>query len=256
MITLYLFATDYDNTLCRNNLIDDPTRQAIQAFREHHRFGIVTGRTPESIREELKKWSVDVDFIVSASGAVIDIDGARHKTYYIPTNTVDEVTHFLTTFPELTHAYLFSDEGCAPIREIGPFVHPTIRTVPLSRVDRNHIFGFGGIRLRAEGGFCSPAETGALFSERFGRHLNVHINRQFIDLSPGSVDKSTGVRFLADHWVIPKKNVFTFGDGGNDLPMLSDFQGARVPDASEELARRISRTFSDVKAYLRFLLDH
>ncbi|MDY3052279.1 MAG: HAD family hydrolase [Ndongobacter sp.] len=255
MITLYLFATDYDNTLCRNNLIDDATRQTIQVFRENHLFGIVTGRTPESIREELEKWSVDVDFIVSASGAVIDIEGVRRKTYYIPVDTVDEVTHFLTSSPELTHAYLFSDEGCAPIREIGPFVHPTIRTVPLSSVDRRHIFGFGGIRLHKETGFRSSAEIGALFSERFGDRLNVHINRRFIDLSPGSVDKSTGVRFLADHWMIPEQNVFTFGDGGNDLPMLSDFQGARVPDASAELVRWISRTFPDVKAYLQFLLD-
>lgn len=247
-----LLASDYDNTLCFAEKISDEDREAIAAFRKNNLFGIVTGRTPQSLAKELELHRLPIDFAITGSGAIIEIEGKRFRSVYLPRGFVIELRNRLARDERISHAYLFSETGCAPIRQEGPFVHGTIDLVPPEAADLDRVFGFGGIRMKSEDGFLSSEELGRRMSERYGDIVSIHVNTRFVDLSPIGVDKATSLGALAAELGVPRGEVYAIGDGGNDLSMLRAFHGVKMAKSSKALAE-ITQSADSVADLIRKL---
>lgn len=73
----------------------------------------------------------------------------------------------------------------------------------------------------------------------------IYSGGEFLDLIPARAGKRRAVEFLQRAWQIPRAQVLTAGDSGNDTDMLADprYQGVAVGNAQEELqdlhARRL-----------------
>ena len=69
---IHIFASDYDGTLYKDHIIRESDLIAIQEFRKlGHKFGIVTGRCIDSIRHEIDKYKIPVDFLIGINGGVV-----------------------------------------------------------------------------------------------------------------------------------------------------------------------------------------
>ena len=80
-----ILASDYDGTLRTEELVDINDVHAIHEFRAAgNMFGLVTGRSMESIQTEIQKNKIEFDFIVANNGGVIyDRDFQRLQVLYM-----------------------------------------------------------------------------------------------------------------------------------------------------------------------------
>ena len=73
-----ILATDFDNTLFRSREITRADAEAVARFRSAgNRFGLVTGRHLASIRDELARWDLPLDFVIACTGGILT-DGQFH----------------------------------------------------------------------------------------------------------------------------------------------------------------------------------
>lgn len=67
-----VLASDYDGTLRTGEMVDTKDVEAIHAFREQgNAFGLVTGRSMESIKKEIERNGFEFDFIIANNGGVV-----------------------------------------------------------------------------------------------------------------------------------------------------------------------------------------
>ncbi len=80
-----ILASDYDGTLRTEELVDINDVHAIHEFRAAgNMFGLVTGRSMESLQTEIQKNKIEFDFIVANNGGVIyDRDFQRLQVLYM-----------------------------------------------------------------------------------------------------------------------------------------------------------------------------
>ena len=60
-------------------------------------------------------------------------------------------------------------------------------------------------------------------------------NRYFLEFAPKNVDKSSGVKFLAKYLNIKDENIYTFGDAGNDINMIKNYNGIAMGNSIDEV---------------------
>ena len=94
-----ILASDYDGTLRTEELVDINDIHAIQEFRKAGNvFGLVTGRSMESIQMEIEKNQIAFDFIVANNGGVIyDRDFNRLQVLYMDFNKALDIISYIKT---------------------------------------------------------------------------------------------------------------------------------------------------------------
>lgn len=60
-------------------------------------------------------------------------------------------------------------------------------------------------------------------------------NRYFLEFAPKNVDKSSGVKFLSKYLNIKDENIYTFGDAGNDINMIKNYNGIAMGNSIDEV---------------------
>ncbi|MDD7228103.1 MAG: HAD hydrolase family protein, partial [Firmicutes bacterium] len=66
-----ILGADWDNTIKINHDVRKEDIEAINNFRKHNKFGVVTGRTLSMIKPELEKYHLGYDFLVCSNGTVV-----------------------------------------------------------------------------------------------------------------------------------------------------------------------------------------
>ncbi len=103
-------AVDYDGTLKRQGKINLNTIEALKSFRaEGNIFGIVTGRSVQSIILELAHFGVEIDFLVANNGGVIaSVDGEVLSVETIELAVVNELIQLVQSFEDCA-SYVLND---------------------------------------------------------------------------------------------------------------------------------------------------
>ena len=66
-------------------------------------------------------------------------------------------------------------------------------------------------------------------------------NPHFADVNVKGIDKSTGIKHILEYYQIDVKETISFGDGGNDIPMLKYTHiGIAMGNASDEVKQAAS----------------
>lgn len=85
-------------------------------------------------------------------------------------------------------------------------------------------------------------------SEDFKTKYNiVQSSRHFLEFEPKGIDKSTGVNILKEHLKLEKNDIYTFGDAGNDIEMIKNYNGIAMGNGIEEVKKVAKYTTLDVK---------
>ncbi len=82
------------------------------------------------------------------------------------------------------------------------------------------------------------------------RIVNAPFQDHFLELTEKTVNKALGVQKLADHLNIDQEDIFVYGDSGNDIEMLKEFENAFVPSNGSQQAKRYAKEIlGDVSTY-------
>lgn len=247
-----LAATDYDGTLNINHQVSNENKQAIEQFRSSgNLFGIVTGRSPESIINEIKKEELQLDYLIANNGGVVfdsqmnllksdtmDFEQALRIIDYIRTcNCASYVINDgfyrakVIVNPELEDKKYGNTTQFKSAEEI--LNNKKIAQLVISLYDHE-----------------LAKEIQQYINTHFKDYAIAYTNVNCVDIAPVHVSKAEGLRFLAHHFNLDEDNIYTIGDAMNDLPMLRAYHGYCVANASDELKENIGLVVADVAEML------
>ncbi|WP_127581861.1 Cof-type HAD-IIB family hydrolase [Paenibacillus koleovorans] len=240
MIKLAVF--DVDGTLRDREYMPDSTRAALQRLRERGiALALCTGRSEHemaSLREEL-----GIDWAVTCNGSHV---GYRGKTVLGSAFAAETVKQWLTEAEAKDHGLvLYGSERMLTNRPDSPWFRQAQREIgfmepdpiaspehPVPDIYQCIVFcdeqeetGYLSVPL------ASPDTVQAYYTHRWRPWA--------IDINPAGMNKAVGLRRLLDHLGLRAEEVAAFGDGLNDLEMISSVgSGIAMGNAIEELKAR------------------
>lgn len=239
--------SDYDGTMYHGGELIGDVVAAIDRWRDAgNSFGIATGRDYSMIMSETRRWDIPVDFVISTNGAAVyDADGALIASRALP----DPVAACLLRHPAALASLHFQLSTLDPLRVyLTPDSWFPQHGVSYAEVTYDEALALTGL-LQISFAFRSVEECVG-WDERlaadFGDAIERHRNKATIDLVVAGVDKAAGVDALLRRRGWSADEVFTLGDGGNDLPMLLRYTGYTLPGAQEEVAKAVPRVCRDL----------
>ena len=239
-----LFVFDVDGTLV-SDFSTELNKELINTLNEvldrGDAIAIASGRPYSGIIQYLNQLKDGNKFCICANGALVtDIKGKilfknplKLKYFY---QFCEEYKEILDSIDGNIYAYLFNGVGYIKYNEFidGEYKlngnYQPISLVENQLDDETDILKFMVASLPEH-----SLEIERSISQKWKNDfLMVRSSPMFIEFNNKSANKSPATAFLAKYLNIDKKNVYTFGDGGNDFLMIRDFNGVAMGNASEE----------------------
>lgn len=229
-----LFATDFDGTLSRHGQIKEETLHAAADFRSRGGlFGVCSGRDPRSLQAELERYHLTCDFRILMNGARIEAGGKclqeRLLTGYqdaLP--LLREVCPFFTLLGD-GEVYMYSTADSMNLtRSPGEQAYlDALRISYPMRSSAEALQKVYQISCRTENDSTAVALAGKLTA----CGLSAWPNCEYVDVVPNGVGKADAVAAIAAYFGVPDAQVYTAGDGRNDMEMLSRYHGFAMAHA-------------------------
>jgi|GEM_PF-73450 len=251
-----LFASDLDGTLL--NVTHGVDRTILSSVREvcdqGRHFAIATGRCVRA-STYLGFDGLPVSVVCANGSLVYDADGALIHHSLLDRTFLEEL---LSTFPGLPFAFIATDRTYvtasmdtfqASNTPPNPFVALAMRGMRRGRGSGpagEFVFDASATEVLSHQ-ICkanirtSDAGTRRQLESFLAAHADTVTNAPFrpslFEITSRGVDKGVAVAWLADYLGVPHDEVAVYGDGGNDVAMLSRFAHAYVTSCATEDAR-------------------
>jgi Cof subfamily protein (haloacid dehalogenase superfamily) len=234
---------DIDGTLLNHEKkLPSKTKQAIQLLKERGVFvAIATGRAPfmfEEIRKEL-----DIDSYVSFNGQYVVFE---NKLLFKNPLNKDELHRLHNHSSEYGHPMVFmSEQSMKSSVPHHQYIKISMESLHMAHPEEDESYYKNRDILQS-----------LLFVEEKNEHLyeNMYPNFHFVRWHPFSVDvipkggsKAEGIKKMVDQLGFKMEEVYAFGDGLNDLEMISAVgTGVAMGNAVNELKEHANLITKDV----------
>lgn len=219
-MTKKLFVFDLDGTLLNSaKEISASTLKVLKQIRQAgHDVAIATGRTYSMSKDIIKTSQIDHYIVCNGSAAYLD-----HKQFYINPLDRTELNNLLDIAWDKTHHLIYEtpDQLKRHYQEIAPRVSDGMASVkqPIPDADSEFYRTEDIVQLLL---FVNPSELKDHYLNQLKKLQFVRWHNQAVDVIPASGSKWETVKRLAQKLDISIEDVITFGDGNNDLEMLSE----------------------------------
>lgn len=253
-MSIVLFASDYDGTLCRGQMIDSCTVDMVRRFRSCGGvFGICSGRDHGTLKQELAQIDIEYDFLILMNGARIEVDARCIQEHFL--NGWQQVIPLLRqkclffTVIGRDALYHFRNERHMPLK-VSPGEQAYINalqqvyTVQTRAEDVDMAYQ---ISCRMEDG-----ESAVALAEELGTYgLTAWPNCEYVDIVPIHINKAQAVGVAAAYFQVPERYIYTAGDGRNDILMLKRYHGFAMVQAEQCVRQAAAHTVSSVGLALK-----
>lgn len=238
MFESYMIGTDFDGTVCRANAVTERDLEAIREFRAGGGiFGVVTGRCYAVAVDCITRYlHHEIDYLIIQNGSA----GVLPNGEFLFSHGVD--AHEVLRVLEYTNSHNISYVGCASGRTIINITGVT------EDEDIAKILEFGEVNHLN----CISSDNEDLpeheknLSLTVGDKFNIFRNGNTIDMPPKGVSKASGIYEIADKFKISPDNIYTVGDGLNDIPMIREFHGCAMEKSEDDVKKAAEITVTDI----------
>ncbi|MDY3128195.1 MAG: HAD family hydrolase [Corynebacterium sp.] len=229
-----LIASDIDGTFLNPELrVDSRNRAAIvNAVQSGVHFALCTGRPHRWLTPVLEQLPVRPLCITSNGAVVYDAaaDKVLHASELMPV-AMAEVVEITTSIMSRHGGVYFAVEraGCSALDPLetlfvvdedfalhtefdGFGIHP-----------RADVIGVPAVKLMIRSIHMDSAQMFALLNQHIDpavAHVTYSMPDGLLEIAAPGITKEVGVKFLAEHFGIPQRDVIAFGDMPNDIEML------------------------------------
>lgn len=241
-----ILGADWDNTIKLNNDVSKTDIEAINNFRKHNKFGVVTGRTLSMIKPELEKYHIDYDFLVCSNGTVVfDENDKLISRIDMNTEQTKELLKYLT---DRNMVFCLSDGidfGYYRLSEkearfISGFDHKSYEQM----LDRP----YNGIFVRSDD-INVLYDLKAYIENKYD--MCGAVNRTNLDIYDIKTNKAIGLNIVAQYY--HDDNIYAIGDGGNDLDMIKAYGKMAMKDCSDEVKKIAEIYFESVSDCIKYI---
>lgn len=229
---IHLFASDYDGTLFHGGPISKNDRVAIDRFRDQgHKFGIITGRSINSILAEVNEYQIPFDFIGGVNGGVVLDHGLKEiRIHKMNEAVVMDVLKTIDSYGVRTYGI---NDG---YEHISVKYHDILNKVAVESFERVYSNGITGMYIA-----CHRSEDALELADVINNHyfkddIRCFANDIYVDVATVDNSKSTGVEDIINYYGL-QGSVYTVGDSYNDVPMLRDYHGFLMSNGVLALAK-------------------
>ena len=201
-----LLVSDYDGTIYDTDCIKDTRKNidAIKRFKDNgNLFSIATARIYPSIKSQTEKFKIPYDYLICCNGGCI-FDKNDNLIY---SNPIDEDKI------KIIIKYLESLNYLKEYKLLNPFGKNTTNTNDVHQIYIQVYFKNTLDILKIQKELSPLLHYGILHIAYFYKHTK----------------KSDGIKFIQELEQIKQNDIYTIGNGNNDIDMLQEFNGSRVP---------------------------
>lgn len=240
-----IVASDFDGTLYRNG---DVSREEIKAVSEWRKngnlFGIITGRNYASLREDLDKFDIEYDFIISTNGALIrDGQGNVLKSFEADSDIAKEIVNTLIEHNAIWSEMMYMNS--VHRRIINHREPDSELPVNWDIINESKTFHQLSCTLPDIEDALKLTDT---INEKYKNILSayslIYGNTANIDIVKYGVSKASALYEYGKLKNVSKENIITVGDNFNDIPMIKEFDGYIMSSAIEEVKKLANKTCS------------
>lgn len=226
-----VIGSDFDGTITTNKVILDSTRKAIKKFRDNGNvFVIVTGRSVPKFKEGIEKYNIDFfDYVICANGSIVlDKNLNCIEKNIMNHYAIESVLNIL--LDEKNKQIIFNTENESyKIYGKSDYLKITDPILSISLV-------------------FDTVEDRMSYHFEENKEISVYSNNIFTDILSGGVSKATAILGLFSK--IKGDNLFTIGDGENDICMLEITENSYTFTNSLEIvknsAKKICRSIDEI----------
>lgn len=212
-----IIISDYDKTLYTNDKSMLINIDMIKKFREQgNLFVIATGRSFESLKVKLTKYSIPFDYLILSNGTVI-LDKSREVilSYNISNNVVEHVVEKMNNFKGYIESIELFDVFSEDVKIANKFITKI-------RVMTKTIENAQEIALYINKNY-TEVKAYAIDANRY----------KFAEIISINTDKGNAIEKILKIENISEENVFTIGDGSNDIEMIKKYDGYGMTDSEQ-----------------------
>ncbi|WP_010531706.1 Cof-type HAD-IIB family hydrolase [Lentibacillus jeotgali] len=245
-MTQKLIFFDIDGTLLDDEKrLPESTKQAIaQLQADGHFVAIATGRAPFAFKPLMDE--LNISTYVSINGQyVVHNDEAIYKNPLKP----DALAALEKYAAERQHplVHLNHEDWYANTKD-HPQVRAATESLKLDQAVKYNPDFYRNSKVYQTLLFCT-GEGEAEYDQTFDQLDFVRWHQYSVDVMPAGGSKAAGIGKLIEQLDIPAQDVFAFGDGLNDIPMLKSVQNSiamgNAADTVKEAAGSVTRDVHD-----------
>ncbi|WP_077623289.1 Cof-type HAD-IIB family hydrolase [Sediminibacillus massiliensis] len=229
---------DIDGTLLdHDKKLPPSTKEAIFTLKEQgHIVAIATGRAPfmfEDLREEL-----DIDTFISYNGQYVVLNG--EVLYTNPLN-IDSLEKLTAKALLNEHPVVFMDheDMKANVPEHA-YINESIKTLKIGHFPTHDPHYYKGRDLYQSLLFCPEGEE-KQYVEEFDDFDFIRWHPVSVDVIPKGGSKANGINKITEKLGFPPERQYAFGDGLNDVEMLSKIENSIAMGNSVEQAKSAAK---------------
>lgn len=212
-----IIISDFDGTLYIDEKGIKENVDAIKEFRKNKNlFVIATGRSYIDLKSKIDLYSIPFDYlIVNHGGVILNKDKKVIDACLIPKSIVNKVLELVKTKDEINRIILFD-----------------AKRKDISKSSEN----FTKIMLKTKD---------KLFADELCKYLNNKFNKNIksyvivtkkcylIEIISIKTDKGKAIEKILENESIDEKDVFTIGDGVNDVEMILKYNGYGITSSDD-----------------------
>ncbi len=229
---------DIDGTLLNHDKeLPSTTKEAIFKLKEDgHIVAIATGRAPfmfEDLRQEL-----DIHTYVSYNGQYVVLDG--EVLYKNPLN-IPSLENLIEAALDHNHPVVFMDheDMKANVPE-HPYITESIDTLKVNHFPTHDPSYYKGRDLYQSLLFCQVGEE-KQYEKAFDEFDFIRWHPVSVDILPKGGSKAKGIEKIAQRLEIPEENIYAFGDGLNDIEMLTSVKNSVAMGNAEDKVKNVAK---------------
>ncbi|MBM7662951.1 Cof subfamily protein (haloacid dehalogenase superfamily) [Bacillus mesophilus] len=229
---------DIDGTLLNHDKkLPTSTKEAIFKLKESgHTVAIATGRAPfmfEDLREEL-----GIHTYVSYNGQYVVLDGEVLDTNPLNIPALEKLTEVAL---QNNHPVVFMDheDMKANVPEHS-FIKESIDSLKISHFPAHDPHYYKGRDLYQSLLFCTEGEE-RQYEQVFNEFDIIRWHPVAVDILPKGGSKAKGIEKIVQKLGILEDNLYAFGDGLNDIEMLSTVKNSVAMGNAEEPVKAVAK---------------
>ena len=223
-----MLVSDYDGTLFVNEEGIRNNVKAIEEFRlEKNLFVIATGNNWNDFQKIISKYGIKCDYLISDQGACIfDNKNNLLKATFLDYNISKKI---INKIKQVNKNY----EICNPHNEV-----KTIEENDVTKIAVN----FGNLQ--------EALNFNSEINKEFGEYVNAYTmifeEINIVEIISSAVDKNEAIQYLMSIEKLEKEDVYTIGNGYNDISMIQSFNGYCMKNSVKELLEKCPNSVETV----------
>jgi Cof subfamily protein (haloacid dehalogenase superfamily) len=229
---------DIDGTLLNHDKkLPISTKESIFKLKDlGHEVAIATGRAPfmfEDLRKEL-----GINTFVSYNGQYVVLKGEVLYTNPLKISSLEKLTEVAL---QNNHPVVFMDheDMKANVPE-HTYIKESIATLKISRFPTHDPHYYKGRELYQTLLFCPEGEE-KQYEQEFYDFDFVRWHPVSVDVVPKGGSKAKGIEKIVEKLGIPKERQYAFGDGLNDMEMLTTIKNSVAMGNAEEIVKSAAK---------------